>query len=60
MSEPRLAGKTAIVTGAGSGGPGIGNGRAAAVLISRHGARVALIDRERDAADETHRLIAAA
>jgi NAD(P)-dependent dehydrogenase (short-subunit alcohol dehydrogenase family) len=55
----RLAGKTAVVTGAGSSGPGIGNGRAAAIVMARQGARVALLDRERDPADETHRLIAA-
>ena len=30
----RLAGKTAIVTGAGSRAPGIGNGRAAAILFA--------------------------
>jgi NAD(P)-dependent dehydrogenase (short-subunit alcohol dehydrogenase family) len=38
-----LTGKVAVVTGAGSA-PGIGNGRAAAVLLARHGARVALVD----------------
>ena len=34
----RLAGKVALVTGAGSVGPGWGNGRAAAVLFAREGA----------------------
>lgn len=34
----------AIVTGAGSRGPGIGNGRATAILFAREGARVALVD----------------
>ena len=33
----RLAGKTAIVTGAGSVGPGWGNGKATAVLFAREG-----------------------
>ena len=35
----RLAGKIAIVTGAGSRGPGVGNGKAAAILMAREGAR---------------------
>ena len=54
----RLAGKVAIVTGAGSNGPGIGNGKAAAIVYAREGARVMLVDRNLDAAEETQRLIA--
>jgi NAD(P)-dependent dehydrogenase (short-subunit alcohol dehydrogenase family) len=57
--DDRLKGKVAIVTGAGSRGDGIGNGRAAAVLLARHGARVALVDIDADAVEETARLIAA-
>jgi NAD(P)-dependent dehydrogenase (short-subunit alcohol dehydrogenase family) len=57
--DDRLEGKVAIITGAGSRGDGIGNGRAAAVLLARHGARVALVDTDVDAAEETARLIAA-
>lgn len=57
--DHRLQGKVAIVTGAGSRGDGIGNGRAAAILLARHGARVALVDVNRDWAAETARLIAA-
>ena len=53
MSGPRLAGKVAIVTGAGSRGEGIGNGRAAAVLFAREGAKVLLVDQTRKAAEET-------
>ncbi len=48
-----LPGKTAIVTGAGSRGAGIGNGRAAAILLARAGARVAIVDVQRDAAEAT-------
>ena len=47
----------AIVTGAGSRAPGIGNGRATAVLFAREGARVLLVDREPDAAEETLAMI---
>ncbi|MES2032116.1 MAG: SDR family oxidoreductase [Pseudomonadota bacterium] len=57
--DDRLKGKVAIITGAGSRGDGIGNGRAAAVLLARHGARVALVDTDVDSAEETARLIAA-
>ena len=53
----RLAGKVALVTGAGSVGPGWGNGRAAAVLFAREGARLVVVDRDRAAAEETARLI---
>jgi len=54
----RLEGMVAIVTGAGSIGPGIGNGKATAVLFAREGARVTLVDRNRAAAEETQRMIA--
>jgi len=53
----RLAGKIALVTGAGSVRPGWGNGRAAAVLFAREGASVVVADRDRDAAEDTARLI---
>jgi len=59
QSHARLEGKVAIVTGAGSRAAGIGNGRAAAVLLARHGARVALLDTRQDWADETGRMIEA-
>jgi NAD(P)-dependent dehydrogenase (short-subunit alcohol dehydrogenase family) len=54
----RLDGLVAIVTGAGSSGPGIGNGRATAILCAREGARVALVDNHVERAQETLDLIA--
>ncbi|TCM49680.1 hypothetical protein C8J36_11247 [Rhizobium sp. PP-F2F-G48] len=54
----RLAGKTAIVFGAGSDGPGWGNGKAAAVVYAREGAKVACVDRNVAAAEETAGIIA--
>ncbi len=53
----RLKGKTAIVTGAGSVGPGWGNGKAAAVLFAREGAAVFAVDIDPDAAAETKAII---
>lgn len=49
----RLQDKVAIVTGAGCVGPGWGNGRAAAVLFAREGAKVFAVDRNMDAMIET-------
>jgi NAD(P)-dependent dehydrogenase (short-subunit alcohol dehydrogenase family) len=49
----RLAGKVAVVTGAGSRGAGIGNGKAAAILFAREGARVVCADIVADRAAET-------
>jgi len=54
-----LAGRVAIVTGAGFRDDGIGNGRAAAILLARDGARVALIDAIPDWAEATRRMIEA-
>ncbi len=53
----RLKDKVAIVFGAGSVGPGWGNGKATAVLFARHGARVVCVDINRAAADETAGII---
>ena len=55
----RLEGKVAIVTGAGSSGPGVGNGKAASVLFAREGAKVLLVDINADHAQETLELITA-
>ncbi|AMV48321.1 SDR family NAD(P)-dependent oxidoreductase [Paraburkholderia caribensis] len=49
----RLAGKVAIVTGAGCVGPGWGNGRAVAVRLAEEGASVLAVDRSADAMKET-------
>jgi len=56
MSD-RLKGKIAIVTGGGSIGPGIGNGKAAAILYAREGASVMVVDSNIQAADETKNII---
>jgi len=53
----RLKGKVAIVTGAGAIGPGVGNGRASAIVYAREGARVMAVDLNRESAEETRRLI---
>ena len=55
----RLARKVAIVTGAGSRGPGIGNGKAAASLFAREGAAVVCVDNEIARAEETVAMISA-
>ena len=56
MSD-RLKDKIAVVFGAGSVGPGWGNGKATAALFARHGAQVACVDINRAAADETAGII---
>jgi NAD(P)-dependent dehydrogenase (short-subunit alcohol dehydrogenase family) len=55
--KPRLEGKVAVVTGAGSRGPGIGNGKAAAVLFAREGAKVLVADTQMERAEETLKMI---
>jgi NAD(P)-dependent dehydrogenase (short-subunit alcohol dehydrogenase family) len=55
----KLQDKVALVFGAGSIGPGWGNGKAAAVAYARAGARVVAVDLKPDAAAETCELIAA-
>jgi NAD(P)-dependent dehydrogenase (short-subunit alcohol dehydrogenase family) len=49
----RLKGKMAMVVGAGSIGPGWGNGKATAVTFAREGAQVFCVDRNGKAAQET-------
>jgi len=52
-SSQRLRGKVAIVTGAGSSGPGIGTGKAISVILAREGAKVLLVDNNLSNAMET-------
>lgn len=53
----RVQDKVALVTGAGSSTEGIGNGRASAILLSRYGAKVGLLDHDYTAVNETARMI---
>ena len=53
----RLKDKVALISGAGSSGPGWGNGKATAVLFAREGAKVLAADLNLDAAIETKRII---
>ncbi|MBS0528037.1 MAG: SDR family oxidoreductase [Proteobacteria bacterium] len=57
--DNRLQGKVAIVTGAGSRAEGIGNGRATAIILARHGARVMLVDMVAEWAQQTATMIEA-
>jgi len=49
----RLQGKVALIVGAGCVGPGWGNGRAAAVLFAREGAKVFAVDKDAATMTET-------
>lgn len=53
----KLAGKTALVIGAGSADEGWGNGKACAVQFAREGARVACVDLDLSLAEETAQII---
>lgn len=55
----RMKDKVVLVTGAGSSGEGWGNGKAAAVLYAREGAKVFAVDRRLQAAQETQAIIRA-
>ena len=53
----RLKDKVAIVSGAGSIRPGMGNGKATAILFAWEGAKIIAVDKSLKAAEETVRLI---
>lgn len=55
-----LNGRVAIVTGAGASDDGIGNGRAAAILLAASGARVFCVDRKIELAERTATMIESA
>jgi len=57
MTMNRLADRVALVFGAGSVGPGWGNGKASAVAYARAGAKVVCVDINRSAAEETAGII---
>ncbi|MEO6397428.1 MAG: SDR family oxidoreductase [Tepidiformaceae bacterium] len=52
-----FAGRVAIVTGAGAAADGIGNGRAAAILLARSGASLLVVDRRLELANRTVEMI---
>jgi NAD(P)-dependent dehydrogenase (short-subunit alcohol dehydrogenase family) len=54
-----LAGKVALISGGGAADDGIGNGRAAAILLARSGTKVVVADRELKLAERTVAMIAA-
>ena len=53
----RVTDRVALVFGAGSCGPGWGNGKASAVVYGREGAKVLAVDIDSDAAEETRKII---
>jgi NAD(P)-dependent dehydrogenase (short-subunit alcohol dehydrogenase family) len=54
-----LSGKVALISGGGAAGDGIGNGRAAAILLARAGAKVLVADLDLRLAERTVEMIAA-
>jgi NAD(P)-dependent dehydrogenase (short-subunit alcohol dehydrogenase family) len=55
--DPGFKDKVAIVTGAGAADDGIGNGRAAAILLAQAGAKVLVVDTDLARAERTVRMI---
>jgi len=53
----RLENKVALIVGAGSVGPGWGNGKACAVLFAREGAKVFAVDINAESGEETRSII---
>jgi len=54
-----LSGKVALISGGGAAGDGIGNGRAAAILLARAGVKVLVADRDLALAERTAEMIRA-
>jgi NAD(P)-dependent dehydrogenase (short-subunit alcohol dehydrogenase family) len=54
-----LAGKVALISGGGAAGDGIGNGRAASILLARDGVKVLVADRDLASAQRTVEMIKA-
>jgi NAD(P)-dependent dehydrogenase (short-subunit alcohol dehydrogenase family) len=54
-----LSGKVALISGGGAAGDGIGNGRAAAILLARAGAKVLVADLDLRLAERTVNMIVA-
>jgi NAD(P)-dependent dehydrogenase (short-subunit alcohol dehydrogenase family) len=54
-----LAGKVALISGGGAAGDGIGNGRAAAILLAHAGVKVLVADRDLALAERTAEMIRA-
>jgi NAD(P)-dependent dehydrogenase (short-subunit alcohol dehydrogenase family) len=52
-----ISGKVAVIMGGGAAGDGVGNGRAAAILLARAGAQVVVVDRAIDLAEHTVTMI---
>ena len=59
LSGLGLEGKVAIVAGAGAANDEVGNGRAAAILFARAGAKTCVVDRELARAEQTTAMITA-
>lgn len=59
FDDPGLTDKVAIVCGGGARDDGIGNGRAAAMLLARAGAKIVVVDRELQLARKTADMITA-
>ncbi len=55
--EVGLAGKVAIIAGGGAAADGIGNGRAACLLLARAGSKVLVVDRDQALAQKTVAMI---
>ena len=57
MDDYGLRNKVALIAGGGSRDDGIGNGRGAAILLARSGAKVAVMDQNLEAAETTVAMI---